>query len=104
MEDYYNKGQDLGQTILGIDNLNTDTKSQYINDSETNANNEEISLAKIGFYEALKDFQKNAKKYLGFEFDIRLRTDRNTQGRKEADNGSRDSSDSRDPIPESSRS
>ena len=92
------------KTLLGIDNLNTDTKSQYINDSETNANNEEISLAKIGFYEALKDFQKNAKKYLGFDFDIRLRTDRNTQGRKEEDDGSRDSSDSGDAIPEPSRS
>ena len=80
------------KTLLGIDNLNTDTKSQYINDSETNANNEEISLAKIGFYEALKDFQKNAKKYLGFDFDIRLRTDRNTEGRKEEDDGGREDS------------
>ena len=52
----------------------------------------------------MKDFQKNAKKYLGFDFDIRLRTDRNTQGRKEADDGSRDSSDSGDTIPEPSRS
>lgn len=80
------------KTLLGIDNLNTDTKSQYINDSETNANNEEISLAKIGFYEALKDFQKNAKKYLGFNFDIRLRTDRNTEGRKEEADGGREDS------------
>ena len=52
----------------------------------------------------MKDFQKNAKRYLGFEFDIRLRTDRNTEGRKEADDGSRDSSNTRDAIPEPSRS
>lgn len=80
------------KTLLGIDNLNTDTKTQYINDSETNANNEEISLSKIGFYEALKDFGKNAKKYLGLDFTIRLRTDRNTEGRKEEEDGDRDNS------------
>lgn len=86
------------KTLLGIDNLNTDTKSQYINDSETNANNEEISLAKIGFYDALKDFRDNAKKYLGIEFDIKLKTDRNTEGAKE------DSEDDVQVLPESERS
>ena len=61
------------KTLLGIDNTQSDIKSQYINDSEVNSNNEEIGLAKQGFLASIEEFAKNVKDVLGMDFSVRLR-------------------------------
>lgn len=58
------------KTLLGVDNLNVDTKSQYVNDSETNSNNEEISLSKKGYADYLKQFAGTVTSTLGISLTI----------------------------------
>lgn len=61
------------KTLLGIDNTQSDIKQQYINDSEVNSNNDEISLSMEGFLSALKEFSENVKSVLGLDFSVELR-------------------------------
>ena len=61
------------KTLLGIDNTQSDAKTQYINDSEVNSNNEEISLAKQGFLVSLEEFAENVRNVLGLDFSVKLR-------------------------------
>lgn len=61
------------KTLLGIDNTQTDIKQQYINDSEVNSNNDEISLSMQGFLSALQEFSDNVKSVLGLDFSVELR-------------------------------
>lgn len=61
------------KTLLGFDNMNADVKSQYVNDSETNANNEEIGLSKASYLQARQDFAKDVREVLGLDFNIRPR-------------------------------
>ena len=71
------------KTLLGIDNTQSDIKQQYINDSEVNSNNDEISLSMEGFLSALKEFSENVKSVLGLEFSVELRGQQEQQEKEE---------------------
>ena len=73
-------------TILGINNNNTQEKSQYINIDTINSNNQEIEDASCQILDNLKSFAERIEYVLGISINPRLRHER-----KEVDKDVQDS-------------